>query len=1141
MTVCLCRFFYNLNLKLMQKKRTTLLPIMFAGITLAASAAAPPPQKGPEVKLPASYAGFYPSMRAANGTLQRTEKPMFRNASSRLDATSDIFGYLYFFQGTQLERGFYRINPTPNATFLWSDTYTSDWSMNMTGGWIRDGRLCGLNSMSFMGGMLAYGQIELDINTGEVLNFRQLKVDATDLNNQYLTTAYRELDDKVYGYGYINDGNAFGFKSAKASDIETSQPVCEVEYEQICTALCYNVQDDSFYGVTTSGDFVSINTQGEQTLVMSLNLPGTTKTVTGLTYSPKDRVYVYNAFFEDNTSAIYAIDAAAKTCTKLYDCTSGEEFIYLVCTAENAEPDAPARPVFDGISFPEASLDGSLTFTMPAGTVTGQQLSGNLDWRIYVDGIQVDTGTAAAGSRATVSLTGLSNGEHTFAFSAGKEGKWSTPVTTSKWIGSDYPSSPSDIVLTHEKVTWSPVTTSEHNGYVDYTSIKYTVTLNGKKMGETNGTECGIELPDGAPYDSYTAQVTATADGKSSQPGESNYITYGNPIIIPVGSSLHYRPEEYEFKLFQAIDIDGKTDSEGNTRNWHFSETMGFPSFASGADGIDLLVFPPIMFDNTEKAYQFQMEAGLISDIDNTGTIEVLIGKEPKPESMTRVVIPPTRLYYMRGVIMTEYFSVPEAGYYYIGVLTHTNKVAFHISDMDIMLTSRDADVPMTVSDLKATPGENGALTATVSFTMPTQTVGGKEIDASSEITATVTSREFVLDKPYEGNVIATTTVKGKPGEKVSAVVQTQQNNNTIGVSCSLDNRSGVETTTSVFTGLVRPYIVQNFKAEVSEDNMSIRLTWTPPVEGEEPGAIGDSFFYSIWYYGNGWTFYDGAGWDVDEATITLEDGNPQTILMVGVMAMNAAGQSDHIASASTVVGQPYDLPIKEDLHDGIETFSPIAIQRPDDSYNNTYWMVTDPAEVSALFANQSGWAYVGYIGTEGIKTAKSRLSLPKFSTVGSKDVKISLTYWGGPYEAPFTLLSNVFGSEAPETIGNFPTGKGWMTHTVTLPESLNGHKWVELLLDSDFANANSYAMFSGYSISGTAGVNGPDSEEGNIFATPGMLHVSGLAGERLTVSDTAGRIFVSVPSLNDVAGFALAPGIYIVRTGSKASTVIVR
>lgn len=1126
----------------MQKKRTPLLPIMLAGFTLGASATVPPPRKGAEVRLPATYADFYPAMKNLIATPRLNEKPAFRNASAKLDAGSDIFGFLYFFQGTQLSQGLYRINDNPEPTYLWTDQYTADWSMAMNGGWIRDGKLCGTNSMVFMGGLLAYGQLELDISTGEILDFRPLTIGSDDLTNQYLTTAYRDLDDRVYGYGYIYDGSAYGFKSADASNLDTSAAVCEVEFEEICTALCYNLQDDAFYGVTTSGDFVSITPEGKQTVIMSLNIPNLSSTITGLTYSPKDQVYIYNAYFKDNNSAIYSIDKDAKTCTKLYDCRSGEEFVYFVCTAENAESDAPARPAFDTASFTGASLDGTLTFTMPSRTVADQPLSGNLDWRIYIDGEQAQTGTAAAGSKATVNLKDVPNGDHLFAFTAGKAGNYSTPVTIKKWIGSDYPSAPANIVLTHEKVTWDPVTTSEHDGYVDYTSLKYTVTLNGRKMGETDGTECAITLPDQEPYKSYTAKIVATADGKASQPGESNYITHGNPLTIPEGSSIHFRPEEYEFEIFKAIDIDRKTDDNGNIRNWHFSQTMGFPSFASGADGEDLLVFPPIMFDNTDKAYQFQMEAGLISDIDDTGTIEVLFGKEPTLEAMTRTVIPATHLHYMRGIIMTDYFSVPEAGTYYIGVLTRSNKVAFHISDMDIKLTDRDADVPMTVSDLAATAGANGALTATVSFTMPSLTVGGKPIDANTEIKATVTSREYVLDKPYEGNVIGTTVVTGKPGEKISAEVKTQQNLNTIGVSCSLDNRSGVETTTSVFTGLVRPYIVQNLKAEISEDNMSVRLSWTPPVEGEEPGAIGDTFFYSVWYYADGWQFYDGAGWDVDETVVELDEGNPQTILMLGIMAMNSAGQSDHIASQSVVVGPPYDLPMKETLHNGMEAYSPIAIQRPDKTYNDVYWMVTDPSEISALFANQSGWAYVGYIGTAGVKTGKSRLSLPKFSTVNSKDVNISLTYWGGPYEAPFTLLSNVSGSEKPEIIGSFPKGNGWVTNTITLPENLNGRKWVELLLENDFASDNNFALFSGYSISGTAGVESIGADgEGQIFTTPGMLHVAGFGGESLTVSDIAGRVLINIPVLDDMAGYALAPGIYVVKAGSKTTTIIVK
>lgn len=273
-----------------------------------------------------------------------------------------------------------------------------------------------------------------------------------------------------------------------------------------------------------------------------------------------------------------------------------------------------------------------------------------------------------------------------------------------------------------------------------------------------------------------------------------------------------------------------------------------------------------------------------------------------------------------------------------------------------------------------------------------------------------------------------------------------------------------------------------------------------------------------------------------------LDPENPQTILLIGVMAMNDAGQSDHIASTSVIVGLPYELPMEEDLMDGEEYYYPIAIQRPELSYNDTYWMVTDPADVSAIFANQSGWAYVGYIGKPGVETGKSRLSLPKFSTENQKDVKISLTYWSGVYGTPFSLLYNVYGSKAPTAIGNFPEGKGWITNTLNIPAELNGRKWVELLLETEFKSANEFAMFSGYSISGTSGVEGVGTDgDGRIFTSNGMLHVAGFAGERLTVADTAGRILISVPELEDLAGFALAPGIYVVKAGSKAQTVIMK
>ncbi len=1136
--------------------KSLLLPLALSCATIGLDAQLPAQEQG--VKLPDSYQNFFPTATAGRAVMsqeqaielfnaKRTEKfvphPERIGAPLRAAATDDtqsnIYGYLYFFQGTELSQGFYRIDPFSGATHLWTDEYT-DWGMTMTAGWLRDGNLCGVNTMKFMGGILGYGQVEMELATGKILNFKQLRVDNLAMQNIYTTMAYRDLDGRIYGYGFNPNGDGYGFNSADASDIDTSEMLLDVTYDEVCTALCYNVQDDLFYGVTTKGKFVSIDMEGSQEELFDLNIPGLRSTVTGLVYSPKDKAYIFNAYLEDGSAEMYAIDPQAQTATKIYSCPFGQEYIFMVCTDENADQEAPTKPAFNSCDFEGASLSGTATFTMPNRNVAGQTVTSTLDWRLFIDGNPGPTGTAVAGSKVSVPLENLYNGKHNFAFSAGLNGNFSVPVTFTTWVGSDYPVAPENIVLTENKLTWDAVTEGIHEGYVDASTVSYIVYLNGTKVTETADTECAIELPQDQPFTSYTATVVAKADNKESEPGTSNYITYGNPLTLD--PSIHFRPEEHEFELFKAIDIDGNTDEEGNTRNWHFSTTMGFPSFASGAAGDDLLIFPPIDFTNTDKAYLFQMEAGLIHDRDNTGTIEVWIGKEPTVEGMTQLIIPATRLYYMRGIIMQEYFAVNEPGTYYIGVRTKTNQVGMHISDMDIALSDRAADVPMTVTDLTLTPGENGALTATVSFTMPTKTVNDKPIPQDANLTATVIAREYVVNKPNEGETISTKTISGAPGSKQTVEITTLQNYNTIAVSCALDGRSGAEMNDFVYTGLVKPYIVQNLKAEVSEDNMSVHLSWTPPVEGEEEGVIGDSFYYSVWFYNDGWEFLDGVGYDVLETDIALPDGAGQQYVTLGIMALNDAGQSDHISSLTCVLGAPYTLPMIETLPDYLETYSPIMIQRPSKDYEGTYWRVSDPAEVYALFANESGVAYIGYIGNEGQTSGASRLSLPKFSTKGVKDVKLTLTYWGGPYEATFFLWANKFNATEPEYLGDFPTGDGWITNTINIPDAYLGLDWVELLLDSEFNSANSYAMFSAYTISGVSGIEGVSADgTGRVFTTPGMLHVAGFAGQPLTVTDLSGRTLVSVPELEDLAGYALLPGIYVVKAGTTVKKIAVK
>lgn len=1127
--------------------------------------AQPVPATGKSMPLPDSYRTFFPERQLpsspvsaaktvekfnAPATAVTAPRPHFNGAVRRAADLNDsnIYGYLYFFQGSGLEHGFYQIDPVAATNKLrWIDFYT-DWGMVMTNGWLRDGRVCGLNNFTFMGGMLSYNYVELDFNTGDVLESIPLDIDVNDMTNIYVTAAYRDLDDRVYGYGYGNDGESMCFNSAPSNNIDASEIVRIVDFSQVCTSLCYNVQTDLFYGVTTDGKFVSVDHTGAQTELFDLDVANLQNAVTGLVYNPDENTYTWNVFFTTGKSAMYCIDPVGETAVKISDCKNSEEYIFMVNTVENAAPAAPAKATVNSINFAGTSTDGTVSATLPTKTQSGAALTGELEWQLFVDGNIVDHGTAAAGTTVTAQANGLSNDLHVIAFASSKGGLRSVPTIQKYWVGADYPLAPANVKLTETSVTWEPVTASVNGGYVDYPALTYTVYLNEQKVGETTGTSLDITMPEGKPYQSYTAFVVASANGKDSEKGASNYINYGEPL--KVNPSLHWRPEEWELPLFKAVNVDGKKDSDGNDLTWRYTEEMAFPSFASGYNGDDWLFFPPIEFENTEKAYQFVMEAGLVHDSDNRGRISVYIGKDNTPEAMTQAILDNHQCNYMRGDDIKEYFAVNEPGVYYIGIHAVTYSVSFHISDMDIAITDRAADVPVAVSELNAVAGENGSLTATVSFKMPELTSNGAPINEGTTVYATVSSYPRTVGSGELGKMVDSKTVSGAPGSLQSVVIATAQGSNLISVVSSISGKAGRDATTTLYTGVVRPYIVQNLKAEVTEDNMGMKLTWTPPVEAcYDDGPIGDDFFYTIWYYNNSWEFGDGVGWNVLEYTYTLPEGAEQQWIRLGIMAYNAGGQSDYIAGVTEVIGTPYTLPIIEKFPGYYEEYEPIMIQRPTPEYDNTYWYVDDPADIlSPMFANESGIAYIGFVdtqdGTVSISNARARLSLPKFSTKGLSDIEFTLDYFGGidnRYAAQFTIFADAYGIAATP-VAQLPKGDKWISHTVTLPEQFNNRDWVELLIDAFFANDQEFAMFSAYSVSSKAGIESlTGNAEGKIYTTPGMLHVSGFKGQQLIVADLSGRTVVNAAALDDLNGYALAPGLYIVKAGSTSTKVLIK
>lgn len=1126
----------------------TLATASFVGIAAAAA-----PQQKLNVPAPAGHEIFFPGQNAKTGQPEAignsTLLPALRGGNSLkvpklVNATPEaMYGFLANTNVPDLKHAMYKLDLDGNAEFLWQDELT-EWGWTIYTGWLRDGDFWGLSGVKLDGRFMGYALMQFDLKDGKIISVDYLDLEEEGKQSVFVSSAYSQLDDMVYGYGYNEEGDGMTFAKAPATDFHNVTIIKDVNIEEVCASMTYDSLTDTMYGVTTTGRFVSIDKNGNQTVLYTITKgigavdPGI---ASGMGWNPALGTCVYNAFYYDGYTGLVSLDPNAKSPVSIYEDNDARIYSVLFSTEANAQPQAPEKATFKSISFIADSLDGSIEWALPSKCLDGSSIAGTLTYDYFVDGVKAGSGSGKAGATVSTAYNGnVSNGQHTFSIVcyAPTSKEQGEPAVYRCWIGADAPNAPGNPKLTETLVSWETPVGSIHNGYVNTSEITYTVYLNGKKIGTTQDTSLSYTLPANEPFTSYTAEIQATYKGWSSPRAVSNYIQYGEPLKIPV----HFRPEEKELEMMTLINVDGHIYDDGTEDTWRFTTEMGFPSFASGYNGNDWLILPPMTFDNTEKAYRFEMEIGLVHDMDNTGTYEVCIGTEPTVEAMTRVIIPESRCYHMLGDILEEFFAVPEPGVYYIGIHTITHKVSFHVSDIDLKLSDRSAAVPVGVTDLVAIPGEKAALNATVSFTMPTETAAGTMLPADKELTAIV--RSYATEPGYnkDRELVAEKPVKGLPGSKQQVEIETAQNYNAITVAVESEGLVGKGTETLIYTGVVRPYLVNNLKATVSEDNMSITLTWTPPTEGEEEGEIGDSFLYVIYdYISSSWTYADDAGWDVYEYTYTVDDDFPLSYLTLGVMAFNAAGLSYHVAGQSAMVGHPVPVPWTNDLDNEV-TYDNAVLVRPTEQYNDTYWVPANPAELlSPIFALPSNFAFIGY-SDQNVTNRKTRLGLPKVSTAGLNDVVMSFDYWGGKYASTIRLMAQTVELDEPIVIATLPAdSNGWTTYTFTLPESLQDQGWVIFFVDADIPNDQTFAMFSGYSLSSESGVDSIFGSAPTISGGQGTLTVTGHAGEKLIVSDLQGKTMLMREALDAHSVFMLPAGIYIVRAGDETAKVIVR
>lgn len=1037
-------------------------------------------------------------------------------APQKVMANGDnIYGFLIYSTDEEAPVGVYEFATTEQPKFLWEYAGGSP-----SGFGYSNGQIHGYSISSFWGILLGISYESYDATTGEVVAFEEQDLSQ---NNSYFQSVTCDAEEEMmYGYGRYGAEGELVYMAAPMSDPFNYTVVKSIDPAsgELCMSLTYNAYDDQIYGVNLNYEFVRINDNGDQEVLMQLDVPDGATYLTGLAYDPISSLFYWNINRKDESAAMATIDLKNKKLNVYQELANGEEYLSLFTTDVKINPNKPNRPFLgeDPVHFYKNSLTGYVKFVLPTEMRDGKSLEGSVDYITFIDGVQYSSASAAPGDTVRANFKVAGNGMYTFGLAAVVDGVQSTMARATTYVGNDTPLAPVDVVLNDTIVTWKKVTEGVHGGYVDKRAVKYAVSINGQELGETTDTCYKVSLPADKELTSYVASVVAKCNGMSSEPGYSNGIAVGLGLTLP----QYLIPTAEEFALGTVLDANG--DGTG----WMLSDEGCIETdFSAPGERMDDWYFLPKMnFPDTEKFYSFSCEVRSKSATYPDEYVEVLLCNEASPRGVVMPAIVDEFSPEAEYQTVSGDFRVRQAGDYYIaihctsdgdqlGVMARN----FSVNDFNITL-----DSPAAVEDFTAVPAAGGDLKATVSFTMPTMTLGEKELDADATLTAII-----------KGGV-AEVTLTGKPGESMTADVDVERGENTLTLVVSNGEFNSPTVSTSFRSGYDVPSPVSGLEGSVSEDMLSMNLTWdavtTGYISDDDPtgGVIdpADVTYYIVTPGASGWQPI--ASTTETSYTVSVEAGTPQQFAQFGVIAVNSEGEGDLWEAVYGVLGVPVALPVAEDFND--QAIAP----------DWTLLTLAGDPSYKLYYMDEAGTAIGLGITPSGLYSREAaQIMTPKFSTKGSSAVTISVKY-SGDYQLPLTsIIADSYGVDALE-IGEISNNEpGIQTASFQLPASLLGKDWVGLNILTEFVDGEGAFLVESITVDSGSSVQTFDMKGAAIAGGKNFVKVSGLEGQNVVISTLDGRVAAKASKISNNAVFNLEKGVYVVKAGKKNAKVVVK
>lgn len=488
----------------------------------------------------------------------------------------------------------------------------------------------------------------------------------TDMVSIGCPIAYDEKTDKVYSV--YKDGSTYKLCTLNLTKHERNE-VGTLGNNFL--AITFN-KEGKLYGINSAGRVGEIST-ADATFTEILSTGMNPHYQQSAAFPANDNNTMYWAATLDDwggTLGIYKIDLKAKTSTMLREFKHEEEFGCLWVGDKVVAQGVPAAATDLAADFANGKLTGKINFTAPEKTYGGQTLTGDLTYKVLVDGVENMQGSTQAGKATTAEVT-TTQGLHDFAvIVSNAEGDGDKAEIKNIYVGHDTPKQVQNVKLVQGgatdklTLTWDAATEGMHNGYVDPTEVKYQV----RKMPSG-------EIVDNAATSPFKYTVTQEKaekcffdvtpyidDDHKGMPTASNKVMIGKPFEVPYAAGFDTNDEVLLFTIEHIGD--------GNAY-WDWDYDYKFMKIYSSTAPKDDWLFTPFIAIEEGSIYKLSFDVRTIG----TEKYEVKYGLAPEAAAMTEQLAADTEVESDKFATRSIEFTANKTAAIYIGFHANTTDV----------------------------------------------------------------------------------------------------------------------------------------------------------------------------------------------------------------------------------------------------------------------------------------------------------------------------------------------------------------------------------------------------------------------------------------------------------------------------------